>query len=113
MARLVPVDRDTRFLFPRRKLIRISRRLAGLAFNETVKTNELKAPIVIGRDHLDPGSVASPNRGTEAMADGSGPVSDWPLRNAAVRGDESAKRPGSRCWGADAVGRIHGQDLGE
>ncbi len=57
------------------------RHLAGLAFNEMVKTGELKAPIVIGRDHLDTGSVASPNRETEAMADGSDAVSDWPLLN--------------------------------
>ncbi|HEX6636653.1 MAG TPA: urocanate hydratase [Steroidobacteraceae bacterium] len=54
----------------------------GLAFNEMVKTGELKAPIVIGRDHLDSGSVASPNRETEAMKDGSDAVSDWPLLNA-------------------------------
>ena len=54
----------------------------GLAFNEMVATGELKAPIVIGRDHLDSGSVASPNRETEAMADGSDAVSDWPLLNA-------------------------------
>ena len=54
----------------------------GLAFNEMVATGELKAPIVIGRDHLDSGSVASPNRETEAMRDGSDAVSDWPLLNA-------------------------------
>ncbi|GLR82021.1 urocanate hydratase (plasmid) [Azospirillum oryzae] len=54
----------------------------GLAFNEMVKSGELKAPIVIGRDHLDSGSVASPNRETEAMKDGSDAVSDWPLLNA-------------------------------
>ncbi|MCD1632709.1 urocanate hydratase [Martelella mediterranea] len=54
----------------------------GLAFNEMVKNGELKAPIVIGRDHLDSGSVASPNRETEAMQDGSDAVSDWPLLNA-------------------------------
>jgi urocanate hydratase len=54
----------------------------GLAFNEMVATGELKAPIVIGRDHLDSGSVASPNRETEAMQDGSDAVSDWPLLNA-------------------------------
>lgn len=54
----------------------------GLAFNEMVRTGELSAPIVIGRDHLDSGSVASPNRETEAMADGSDAVSDWPLLNA-------------------------------
>ncbi len=58
------------------------RHLAGLAFNEMVKSGELKGPIVIGRDHLDSGSVASPNRETEAMLDGSDAVSDWPLLNA-------------------------------
>jgi len=58
------------------------RHRAGLAFNEMVKSGELKAPIVIGRDHLDTGSVASPNRETEAMQDGSDAVSDWPLLNA-------------------------------
>jgi urocanate hydratase len=58
------------------------RHLAGLAFNEMVRSGELKAPIVIGRDHLDTGSVASPNRETEAMQDGSDAVSDWPLLNA-------------------------------
>jgi urocanate hydratase len=55
---------------------------AGLAFNEMVGNGELKAPIVIGRDHLDSGSVASPNRETEAMRDGSDAVSDWPFLNA-------------------------------
>jgi len=54
----------------------------GLAFNEMVKTGELSAPVVIGRDHLDSGSVASPNRETESMKDGSDAVSDWPLLNA-------------------------------
>ena len=54
----------------------------GLAFNEMVASGELKAPIVIGRDHLDSGSVASPNRETEAMRDGSDAISDWPLLNA-------------------------------
>jgi urocanate hydratase len=54
----------------------------GLAFNEMVASGELKAPIVIGRDHLDSGSVASPNRETEAMRDGSDAVADWPLLNA-------------------------------
>jgi urocanate hydratase len=52
------------------------------AFNEMARNGELKAPIVIGRDHLDSGSVASPNRETEAMKDGSDAVSDWPLLNA-------------------------------
>ena len=56
----------------------------GLAFNEMVKLGELSAPVVIGRDHLDSGSVASPNRETEAMIDGSDAVSDWPLLNALV-----------------------------
>jgi len=60
------------------------RHLAGLAFNELVRTGEVGAPIVIGRDHLDAGSVASPNRETEAMADGSDAVADWPLLNALV-----------------------------
>ena len=54
----------------------------GLAFNEMVARGELKAPVVIGRDHLDSGSVASPNRETEAMRDGSDAVADWPLLNA-------------------------------
>ena len=54
----------------------------GLAFNEMVRNGELSAPVVIGRDHLDSGSVASPNRETEAMKDGSDAVSDWPLLNA-------------------------------
>ncbi|NTW85690.1 MAG: urocanate hydratase [Holophagaceae bacterium] len=58
------------------------RHLAGLRFNELVRTGKVKAPIVIGRDHLDSGSVASPNRETEAMKDGSDAVSDWPLLNA-------------------------------
>jgi urocanate hydratase len=58
------------------------RHRAGLAFNEMVRSGELKAPIVIGRDHLDAGSVASPNRETESMKDGSDAVSDWPMLNA-------------------------------
>lgn len=58
------------------------RHRAGLAFNEMVRSGELKAPIVIGRDHLDTGSVASPNRETESMRDGTDAVSDWPLLNA-------------------------------
>ena len=57
---------------------------AGLAFNELVRTGEVAAPIVIGRDHLDAGSVASPNRETEAMRDGTDAVADWPLLNALV-----------------------------
>ena len=60
------------------------RDLAGLKFNQMVKSGELKAPIVIGRDHLDCGSVASPNRETEAMRDGSDAVADWPILNALI-----------------------------
>jgi urocanate hydratase len=58
------------------------RELAGLAFNDLVKSGKVKAPIVIGRDHLDTGSVASPNRETESMKDGSDAVADWPILNA-------------------------------
>ena len=58
------------------------RQKLGLAFNEMVKNGELSAPVVIGRDHLDSGSVSSPNRETESMLDGSDAVSDWPLLNA-------------------------------
>jgi urocanate hydratase len=60
------------------------REKAGLLFNELVRRGKVSAPIVIGRDHLDCGSVASPNRETEAMLDGSDAVSDWPLLNALV-----------------------------
>jgi urocanate hydratase len=66
------------------------RHLAGLAFNEMVRTGELKAPVVIGRDHLDTGSVASPNRETESMLDGSDAVSDWPLLNALLNTSSGA-----------------------
>ena len=58
------------------------RHRVGLKFNELVKTGKVKAPIVIGRDHLDCGSVASPNRETEAMKDGTDAVADWPILNA-------------------------------
>ncbi|OGA32638.1 MAG: urocanate hydratase [Betaproteobacteria bacterium RIFCSPLOWO2_12_FULL_64_23] len=75
---------------------------AGLAFNEMVKSGELKAPIVIGRDHLDAGSVASPNRETEAMQDGSDAVSDWPLLNALL----------STAGGASWVSFHHGGGVG-
>ncbi|HKC44614.1 MAG TPA: urocanate hydratase [Burkholderiales bacterium] len=78
------------------------RHLAGLAFNEMVATGELKAPIVIGRDHLDGGSVASPNRETEAMRDGSDAVSDWPLLNALL----------STAGGASWVSVHHGGGVG-
>lgn len=74
----------------------------GLAFNEMVKNGELKAPIVIGRDHLDSGSVASPNRETEAMKDGSDAVSDWPLLNALT----------STASGATWVSLHHGGGVG-
>src|SRR4029078_2523957 len=57
---------------------------AGLAFNELVRTGEVSAPLVIGRDHLDAGSVASPKRETEEMAEGTDAVADWPLLNALV-----------------------------
>jgi urocanate hydratase len=60
------------------------REKAGLLFNELVRTGKVKAPIVIGRDHLDTGSVASPNRETEAMMDGSDAVGDWPILNALI-----------------------------
>lgn len=74
----------------------------GLAFNEMVRSGELKAPIVIGRDHLDSGSVASPNRETEAMQDGSDAVSDWPLLNALL----------STAGGATWVSLHHGGGVG-
>jgi urocanate hydratase len=78
------------------------RHKAGLAFNEMVKSGELKAPVVIGRDHLDSGSVASPNRETEAMRDGSDAVSDWPLLNALL----------STAGGATWVSLHHGGGVG-
>ncbi len=78
------------------------RHLAGLAFNEMVKNGELKAPVVIGRDHLDCGSVASPNRETESMRDGSDAVSDWPLLNALL----------NTAGGATWVGLHHGGGVG-
>ena len=74
----------------------------GLAFNEMVRKGELSAPVVIGRDHLDAGSVASPNRETEAMADGSDAVSDWPLLNALL----------STAGGATWVSLHHGGGVG-
>jgi len=78
------------------------RHIAGLAFNEMVKNGELKAPIVIGRDHLDTGSVASPNRETEAMQDGTDAVSDWPLLNALL----------NTAGGASWVSLHHGGGVG-
>jgi urocanate hydratase len=78
------------------------REKAGLAFNELVRTGAVKAPIVIGRDHLDTGSVASPNRETEAMLDGSDAVADWPLLNALV----------NTAGGASLVSLHHGGGVG-
>lgn len=78
------------------------REKAGLAFNELVRTGKVKAPIVIGRDHLDTGSVASPNRETEAMKDGSDAVADWPLLNALV----------NTAGGASWVSLHHGGGVG-
>jgi len=78
------------------------RHLAGLKFNEMVRTGELKAPIVIGRDHLDCGSVASPNRETEGMKDGSDAIADWPILNALV----------STAGGASWVSVHHGGGVG-
>ncbi|CAI0825916.1 urocanate hydratase [Serratia ficaria] len=78
------------------------RHVAGLAFNEMVRKGELKAPVVIGRDHLDTGSVASPNRETEAMKDGSDAVSDWPLLNAML----------NTAGGASWVSLHHGGGVG-
>ena len=78
------------------------REKAGLAFNELVKKGKVKAPIVIGRDHLDTGSVASPNRETEAMMDGSDAVADWPLLNALV----------NTAGGASWVSLHHGGGVG-
>jgi urocanate hydratase len=78
------------------------REKAGLAFNELVRTGKVKAPIVIGRDHLDTGSVASPNRETEAMKDGSDAVADWPVLNALV----------NTAGGASWVSLHHGGGVG-
>lgn len=78
------------------------REKAGLAFNEMVKNGEVSAPIVIGRDHLDTGSVASPNRETEAMLDGSDAVADWPILNALI----------NTAGGASWVSLHHGGGVG-
>ncbi len=78
------------------------REKAGLAFNELVRTGKVSAPIVIGRDHLDTGSVASPNRETEAMMDGSDAVADWPILNALV----------NTAGGASWVSLHHGGGVG-
>lgn len=78
------------------------REKAGLAFNELVRSGKVKAPIVIGRDHLDTGSVASPNRETEAMRDGSDAVADWPILNALI----------NTAGGASWVSLHHGGGVG-
>lgn len=78
------------------------REKAGLAFNELVRTGKVEAPIVIGRDHLDTGSVASPNRETEAMLDGSDAIADWPILNALL----------STAGGASWVSLHHGGGVG-
>ena len=78
------------------------REKAGIAFNELVRTGKVKAPLVIGRDHLDTGSVASPNRETEAMLDGSDAVADWPILNALI----------NTAGGASWVSLHHGGGVG-
>ena len=84
------------------------RHLAGLRFNEMVKSGELQAPIVLGRDHLDCGSVASPYRETEAMADGSDAIADWPLLNALVNTASGASWVSIHHGGGVGIGRsIH------
>ena len=84
------------------------RHLAGLRFNEMVKNGQLQAPIVLGRDHLDCGSVASPYRETEAMADGSDAIADWPLLNALVNTASGASWVSIHHGGGVGIGRsIH------
>ncbi|WP_068054341.1 urocanate hydratase [Nocardia xishanensis] len=84
------------------------RHLAGLRFNEMVASGELRAPVVIGRDHLDSGSVASPYRETEAMADGSDAIADWPLLNALVNTASGASWVSIHHGGGVGIGRsIH------
>jgi urocanate hydratase len=78
------------------------REKAGLAFNDLVRTAKVKAPIVIGRDHLDTGSVASPNRETEGMRDGSDAIADWPILNALL----------NTAGGASWVSMHHGGGVG-
>jgi urocanate hydratase len=77
---------------------------AGLAFNELVRTGRVSAPIVIGRDHLDSGSVASPNRETEAMRDGSDAIADWPLLNALVNTSSGASWVSIHHGGGTGIG---------
>ncbi|MGX1777719.1 urocanate hydratase [Nocardia brasiliensis] len=84
------------------------RHLAGLRFNEMVASGELQAPVVIGRDHLDSGSVASPYRETEAMADGSDAIADWPLLNAMLNTASGASWVSIHHGGGVGIGRsIH------
>jgi urocanate hydratase len=84
------------------------RHLAGLRFNEMVASGELSAPVVIGRDHLDSGSVASPYRETEAMADGSDAIADWPLLNALLNTASGATWVSLHHGGGVGIGRsIH------
>jgi urocanate hydratase len=84
------------------------RHLAGLKFNEMVASGELSAPIVIGRDHLDAGSVASPYRETEGMADGSDAIADWPLLNALLNTASGATWVSIHHGGGVGIGRsIH------
>ncbi|AFU01303.1 urocanate hydratase [Nocardia brasiliensis] len=84
------------------------RHLAGLRFNEMVASGELQAPVVIGRDHLDSGSVASPYRETEAMADGSDAIADWPLLNAMLNTASGASWVSLHHGGGVGIGRsIH------
>jgi urocanate hydratase len=84
------------------------RNLAGLRFNDMVDSGELSAPIVLGRDHLDCGSVASPYRETEAMADGSDAIADWPLLNALVNTASGASWVSIHHGGGVGIGRsIH------
>jgi urocanate hydratase len=84
------------------------RNLAGVRFNELVARGEISAPIVIGRDHLDCGSVASPYRETEAMADGSDAIADWPLLNALVNTASGASWVSIHHGGGVGIGRsIH------
>ncbi len=84
------------------------RHLAGLRFNELVKSGDLSAPVVLGRDHLDCGSVASPYRETEAMADGSDAIADWPLLNALVNTASGASWVSIHHGGGVGIGRsIH------
>jgi urocanate hydratase len=84
------------------------RNLAGVRFNELVARGEISAPIVIGRDHLDCGSVASPYRETEAMADGSDAIADWPLLNALVNTASGASWVSIHDGGGVGIGRsIH------